>query len=185
MASTIAARAGNRLRIAQRIRPLVALRRRMIQNAGVRISAKADYAVRAAVELARAGDAGLTADAVARAQDIPVFFLKKIFSEMRLANLVVTQRGRDGGHRLARPPAQITVADILRAVEGPLADVRGQAPENLDYHGGAEPLQDVWIALRANVRAVLEGVTLAHLANEQLPKRIANLAQKDDARFRR
>ena len=151
----------------------------------MRISAKADYAVRAAVELAVAGDASLTADAVARAQDIPVFFLKKIFNDMRLAGLVATQRGRDGGHRLARPPAEISVADILRAIEGPLADVRGQAPENLDYHGAAEPLQDVWIALRANVRTVLEGVTLAHIANEHLPKRIANLAQKDDARLRR
>jgi Rrf2 family protein len=157
----------------------------MVQNAAVRISAKADYAVRAAVELAIAGDVSLSADAVARAQDIPVFFLKKIFNDMRLAGLVNTQRGRDGGHRLARPPSEISVADILRAMEGPLADVRGEAPENLNYHGAAEPLQDVWIALRANVRTVLEGVTLAHIANEQLPKRIANLAQKDDARLRR
>ncbi|WCB93436.1 Putative HTH-type transcriptional regulator [Baekduia alba] len=157
----------------------------MVQNARVRISAKAEYAVRAAVELANAGDVALSADAVARAQDIPVFFLKKIFNDMRVANLVSTQRGRDGGHRLARPASEISVADILRAMEGPLADVRGEAPENLDYHGAAEPLQDVWIALRANVRSVLEGVTLAHIANQQLPKRIANLAQKDDARFRR
>jgi Rrf2 family protein len=158
----------------------------MLQNAPVRISAKAEYAVRAAIELANA-DAGvsLSADAVARAQDIPVFFLKKIFNEMRLANLVTTQRGRDGGHRLARPASEISVADILRAMEGPLADVRGEAPEDLRYHGAAEPLQDVWIALRANVRTVLEGVTLAHIANQQLPKRIAKLAEKDDARLRR
>jgi Rrf2 family protein len=151
----------------------------------VRISAKAEYAVRAAVELAHAGDVALSADAVAKAQDIPVFFLKKIFNDMRVANLVMTTRGRDGGHRLARPPSQISVADVLRAMEGPLADVRGEAPENLGYNEIAEPLQEVWIALRANVRAVLETVTLAHLAEGRLPKRVANLAGKDDARLRR
>jgi Rrf2 family protein len=151
----------------------------------VRISAKADYAVRAAVELARAGDAALSAEAVATAQGIPVYFLKKIFNDMRVAGLVIAIRGRDGGHRLARPASEITVADILRAMEGPLADVRGAAPEDLDYRASAEPLQDVWIALRANVRAVLETVTLAHLAEGRLPKRVANLAGQDDARLRR
>ena len=158
----------------------------MVQNARVRISAKAEYAVRAAVELAVAEEGTvMTADAVAQAQDIPVFFLKKIFNDMRVAGLLVTTRGRDGGHRLARPASQITIADILRAMEGPLADVRGEAPENLGYTGVAEPLQDVWIALRANVRAVLETVTLAHVAEARLPRRVANLANKDDARFRR
>lgn len=151
----------------------------------MRISAKADYAVRAAVELALAGDAPLSAEAVANAQDIPVYFLKKIFNDMRVANLVTATRGRDGGHRLARPAAQISVADIMRAMEGPLADVRGEAPENLKYMESTEALQDVWIALRANVRAVLETVTLQHLANQQLPKRVASLAARDDARFRR
>ncbi|HWH95854.1 MAG TPA: Rrf2 family transcriptional regulator [Baekduia sp.] len=152
----------------------------------MRISAKAEYAVRAAVELAVA-QAGtvVTAEAVAHAQDIPVFFLKKIFNDMRIAGLLVTTRGRDGGHRLARPASEITIADILRAIEGPLADVRGEAPENLSYTGPAEPLQDVWIALRANVRAVLETVTLAHVAEARLPKRVTNLASKDDARLRR
>jgi Rrf2 family protein len=160
-------------------------RRPMVQNARVRISAKAEYAVRAAVELAQAGDVALTADAVARAQDIPVFFLKKIFNDMKVANLVVAIRGRDGGHRLARPASEITVADILRAIEGPLADVRGEAPENLDYQGSAEALQEVWIALRANVRAVLENVTLAQIADQRLPRRVVTLASKDDARLRR
>jgi len=155
------------------------------QNAPVRITARADYAVRAALELALAGDESLPAEVVATRQDIPVYFLRKIFYEMRLANLVTTQRGREGGHRLARPAAEISVADILRALEGPLADVHGTAPEDVAYHGAAEPLQEVWIALRANVRSVLEGVTLADLANRRLPKRIANLAQKDDARLRR
>jgi Rrf2 family protein len=155
------------------------------QNAPVRITAKADYAVRAALELATAGDESLTAEVVAARQEIPLYFLRKIFYEMRLANLVTTQRGREGGHRLARPAAEISIADILRAMEGPLADVHGTAPENVVYQGVAEPLQEVWIALRANVRSVLERVTLADLVNERLPKRIATLAAKDDARLRR
>ncbi|WP_272474461.1 RrF2 family transcriptional regulator [Baekduia alba] len=151
----------------------------------MRISAKADYGVRAAVELAIAEGGSLSADAVARAQDIPVFFLKKIFNDLRVANLVATTRGRGGGYRLARPASAISVADVLRAIDGPLADVHGEAPENLNYEGLAEPLQDVWIALRANARAVLETVTLAHIADRRLPKRITKLASSDDARFRR
>jgi Rrf2 family protein len=151
----------------------------------VRISAKADYAVRAAVELARAGDAPMSAEAVAAAQEIPVYFLKKIFNDMRIAGIVTATRGREGGHRLARPAAQITVADIMRAMEGPLADVRGEAPEHLKYMESVDALQDVWIALRANVRAVLEAVTLQHLADGALPRRVAGLAARDDARFRR
>jgi Rrf2 family protein len=151
----------------------------------VRISAKADYAVRAAVELALAGDDPVPAETLARRQDIPVKFLQKILVDMRLAHVVATHRGRDGGHRLARPAAEISVADVLRAVEGPLADVHGRAPEDVDYHGSAEPLQEVWIALRANVRSVLEHVTLADLAARRVPKRVSALAQKDDARLRR
>ena len=151
----------------------------------MRISAKSDYAVRAALELATAGDEPLTAEVVATRQDIPLYFLRKIFHELRLAHLVTTQRGREGGHRLARPAAEISVADILRAMEGPLADVHGTAPESVAYPGVAEPLQEVWIALRANVRSVLEAVTLADLLGERLPKRIVTLAQKDDARLRR
>ena len=152
---------------------------------GVRISAKADYAVRAALELALAGDEPLSAETVGGLQDIPVQFLQKIFHEMRRARLVTTSRGRDGGHRLARPAAEITVADILRAVEGPLADVRGEAPEDVRYQGAAEPLQEVWIALRTSIRSVLEGVTLADLADQHLPKPITRLAEKDGARVRR
>lgn len=151
----------------------------------MRISAKADYAVRAALELATAGDASLPAEVVATRQDIPLYFLRKIFSELRLANLVTTQRGREGGHRLARPADEISVADILRAMEGPLADVHGTAPESVDYQGIAEPLQEVWIALRANVRGVLEAVTLADLLSRRLPERIVALASEDDARLRR
>jgi Rrf2 family protein len=152
---------------------------------GVRISAKGDYAVRAAIELARAGDRQLSAEAIATRQDIPLFFMKKILNDMGRAGLVRTLRGRDGGNRLHRPAKEISVADVLRAVEGPLADVHGVAPETLDYPDAAEPLREVWFALRANVRAVLETTTLAALADDRLPKRVANLAQKDDARLRR
>ena len=147
----------------------------------MRVSAKADYAVRAAIELAGNGDAWLTAEAIANRQDIPMSFLQKILHELRVARLVSSQRGPDGGHRLARPPEQLTVADILRAVEGPLAAVRGEAPESLRYRGAAEPLQEVWIALRTNMRQVLEGVTLADLAEVRLPRRIAALAHKPDS----
>jgi Rrf2 family protein len=150
----------------------------------VRISAKADYAVRAMLELATA-DEPLSADAVGRRQDIPVAFLQKIFADLRRAQLVTTHRGRDGGYRLGRAAAAITVADVLRATEGPLADVHGHAPEDLSYRDVAEPLQDVWIALRANVRDVLEGVTLADLQRGRLPRRIAGLAAREDARLRR
>ena len=147
----------------------------------VRVSAKADYAVRAAIELAGNGDAWLTAEAISNRQDIPMSFLQKILHELRVARLVSSQRGPDGGHRLARPPEQLTVADILRAVEGPLAAVRGEAPESLRYRGATEPLQEVWIALRTNMREVLEGVTLADLAEARLPGRIAALAHKPDS----
>jgi Rrf2 family protein len=151
----------------------------------VRISAKGDYAVRAAIELATADDGPLSAETIATRQGIPLFFTKKILNDMRRAGLVATLRGRDGGNRLGRPAKEISVADILRAIEGPLADVHGSAPEQLVYPQAAEPLREVWFALRANVRAVLETVTLESLAEDRLPKRVANLAQKDDARLRR
>jgi Rrf2 family protein len=147
----------------------------------VRVSAKADYAVRAAVELAGAGDASLTAEVIAGRQDIPIAFLQKILHELRIAGVVASQRGPEGGHRLARAAAKVTVADILRAVEGPLATVRGEAPESLHYRGAAEPVQEVWIALRSNMREVLEGVTLADLDRAHLPRRIATLAHKPDS----
>lgn len=147
----------------------------------MRVSAKADYAVRAAVELAGAGEASLTAEVIAGRQDIPMSFLQKILHELRVGGLVASQRGPEGGHRLARPAEKITVADILRAVEGPLAAVRGEAPESLHYRGAAEPLQEVWIALRSNMREVLEGVTLADLARARLPRRIATLAHKPES----
>jgi Rrf2 family protein len=145
------------------------------------VSAKADYAVRAVVELAAADGGSLTAEMVASRQEIPMPFLQKILHELRVAGLVASQRGPDGGHRLARAASQITVADVLRAVEGPIAAVRGDAPESLLYRGSAEPVQLVWIALRTNMRQVLEGVTFADLAARHLPRRIAGLARDPES----
>src|SRR3954452_10128731 len=127
----------------------------------MRVTAKADYAVRAAVEIAAAGEGPVKGEAISRAQDIPVRFLENILGEIRHAGLVRSQRGGEGAYWLARKPADITVADIIRAVEGPLASVRAQAPDELRYRGSADPLRTVWLALRVNIRAVLETVTLA------------------------
>jgi Rrf2 family protein len=148
---------------------------------GVRVSAKADYAVRAAIELAAAAGESLNAETISERQGIPQPFLQKILYELRRGRIVVSQRGREGGHRLARGPDEITLADVLRAVEGPLADVRGLPPEETEYAGSAALLQDVWIALRTNMRAVLEHVTLADLVGERLPRRIAKLAEQPDS----
>ena len=147
----------------------------------MRLSAKADYALRASVELAVAGDGPLKAEAVARAQEIPLRFLEHILLDLKHAGLVSSQRGADGGYWLARPPEEITLADVIRAVEGPLANVRGVRPEELEYRGSAEPLRDVFIALRASIRAVLERVTLADVSSGELPERVRELVADRDA----
>jgi Rrf2 family protein len=154
---------------------------------GVRITAKVDYAVRAAAELAAAEGAGrpVKGPAIASAQGIPQTFLENILSDLRHGGLVKSQRGQEGGYRLTRPAAEITVADVIRAVEGPLASVRGEAPEDVAYGGAAASLQDVWIAVRANLRAVVERVSLADLAAGAVPPAIARLAEDPDARIRR
>jgi Rrf2 family protein len=144
-------------------------------NGRVRISAKEDYGVRALIELA-AAERPLTREQIAEAQDIPMAFLQNILVELRHAELVEAQRGRDGGFRLARSAREITIADVVRAVSGPLATVRGVRPPNVTYNATAEPLRDVWIALRANIRRVLEQVTLADLAGNHLPRHVARLA---------
>ena len=143
----------------------------MGENRGMRITAKADYAVRAAAELAALADDGVLVkgEQLARSQSIPQNFLENILTELRRAGIVRTRRGADGGYQLARPAEEITVADVLRAVEGPLAAVQGNRPESLQYTGAAEHLPDVWIALRASLRSVLEHVTLADLASGKLP----------------
>src|SRR3989442_7309433 len=124
----------------------------------MRVSAKVDYAVRAAVELAAAESPPVKGESISQAQEIPLKFLENILGELRHAGLVRSQRGTEGGYWLARPADEITVADVIRAVEGPLAMVRGGPPEDVAYKGAAEPLQQVWIAVRKNLRAVLERV---------------------------
>jgi Rrf2 family protein len=136
----------------------------------MRVSAKVDYAVRAAVELAAAESPPLKGELIAQAQNIPLKFLENILAELKHAGLVRSQRGTDGGYWLARAPDEVTIADIIRAVEGPLASVRGASPEELAYEGTAAPLGKLWVAVRANLRAVLEEVTLADIASGELPE---------------
>ncbi|MFZ0977246.1 MAG: Rrf2 family transcriptional regulator [Solirubrobacteraceae bacterium] len=148
----------------------------------MRISAKADYAVRAAVELAAATDEKpVKAERIATAQDIPLNFLENILGELRHAGIVRSHRGADGGFRLAKPAAEITIADIIRAVEGPLASVRGGPPEETSYPGASEALPRVWIAVRANLRKVVEHVTVADVASGKLPTSIDRLAEDPEA----
>ncbi len=145
------------------------------------LTAKADYAIRAAVELAAAGEARVKGERIAAAQQIPVKFLENILLELRHAGLVESRRGADGGYWLARPAGEIKLADVIRAVEGPLANVRGIRPDALTYSGAAAPLRDVWVALRVNLRAVLETVTLADVASGELPPQVAKPLREPDA----
>jgi Rrf2 family protein len=152
----------------------------------MRISAKADYAVRAALTLAAAeDDRPVKGERIAEAQSIPLKFLENILIDLRQAGLVASQRGPEGGYRLDGSPEEITVADVIRAVDGPLASVRGGRPEQAAYEGPAEGLQTVWIALRSGIRGVLEHVTLAEVVNGKMPKHVVELAQEPDAWTRR
>jgi Rrf2 family protein len=143
----------------------------------MRLSARADYALRAAIELATASGSHVTAEQLAQAQHIPGKFLEAILTQLRRAGLVRSQRGPEGGFWLARPAEDISLADIIRAIDGQLVGVRGERPENIGYIGAAEPLQSVWIALRANERAILEEVSLAHIVTGQLPDRVVRLTE--------
>lgn len=150
----------------------------------MRISAKTDYAVRALVELAAAGaddDHPIKSERLATAQDIPLRFLENILMQLRQAGIVVSRRGAEGGYRLAKPPQEITVADVIRAIDGPLAGVGGERPEKLTFPGAAAPLRDVWVAVRASLRDVLEHVTLAELANGELPEAVTAHTSDPDA----
>ena len=148
----------------------------------MRISARADYAVRAVLELAvRQGADPVKAEVVAAAQDIPHKFLEGILGDLRRAGVVDSRRGGGGGYRLAREAAAITVADVIRAVDGPIVSVRGVRPTGLSYAGSAEPLLPLWIALRANVRRILEGVTIADIAANALPEPVKELAAEPTA----
>jgi Rrf2 family protein len=148
----------------------------------MRISSKADYAVRATAELAAtAGQGPVPAERIAKAQSIPLGFLLKILAELHHARIVRSRRGAEGGYELGRPAEEITLADVIRAVEGPLANVHESRPEELTYVGPAEQLQAVWIAVRANLRAVLEAVTVADLASGSLPEALKSIASDPEA----
>ncbi len=149
----------------------------------MRISAKTDYAVRAVVELAAVVDDEhpVKSERIATAQHIPLRFLENILMQLRQAGIVVSRRGADGGYRLARPPEEITVADVIRAIDGPLAGVGGERPEKLEFVGAAASLRDVWIAVRASLRDVLEHVTLAQLASGELPEAVSSHTEDPDA----
>lgn len=147
----------------------------------MRISAKADYAVRAAIELAASEGEPVKAERLANAQGIPLNFLENILGELRHAGIVRSQRGAEGGFRLAKPPDQITIADVIRAVDGPLATVRGGPPEESSYPGAAAELPRVWIAVRKSLRAVVEQVTVADVASGRLPRSIVRLSEDPEA----
>lgn len=147
----------------------------------MRLSARVDYALRAAAELAAATESPVTSEQLARAQEIPGKFLEHILNQLRRAGLVRSQRGPVGGYWLARPPEEISLADIIRAVDGPLLGVRGERPERVDYSGAARPLQEVWIALRASERSILETVTLGHVVSGQLPPAVQQLTEDERA----
>jgi Rrf2 family protein len=129
----------------------------------MRVSAKVDYALRAMMELAAHADGLMTAEQLASAQRIPPKFLESILAQLRSGGLVASQRGAEGGYRLARPADEISIAEVIRELEGPIATVRGARPDELEYSGAAAPLRDIWLELRAQMRGVLDETTLADL----------------------
>jgi Rrf2 family protein len=154
-------------------------------NGGVRVSAKVDYAVRALLELAVATEGPVKGERIAQAQEIPLKFLENILIDLRHANIVRAQRGAEGGYWLARPASEVTLGEIIRAVEGPLASVRGEPPEDVNYTGPAENLRTVWVAVRASLRAVVDELSLADVVADRLPTRIRRLTEAPDAWLRR
>ncbi|KIR65811.1 Rrf2 family transcriptional regulator [Micromonospora harpali] len=147
----------------------------------MQISARGDYAVRAALSLATAYPSLLSTQAIAAEQDMPRKFLEAVLADLRRAGLVRAQRGAEGGYTLARPPKEITIGAILRAVDGPLAGVRGMRPEETSYDGAAENLPRLWVAVRAAVRQVVDEVSLAEMASGRLPGHVRRLIARPDA----
>lgn len=145
------------------------------------ISAKVDYACRALCGLAVRDGQALTAEELASEQDLPVRFLRAILNELRRVGIVTSQRGNEGGYRLGRPASQITLGEVFRRLEGPLAEVRNERPEHATYTGVAEHLQDVWIAVRAALRDVLDEVTVADVVSGNLPAGVSRLIAAPDA----
>jgi Rrf2 family protein len=164
-------------------------RRGTRENAGMHVSAKADYGMRALMELAAAFEANPTrlvkGETIAKAQDIPLKFLEGILRQLRQAGIVTSQRGAEGGYRLDRSPDKVSIADVVRALDGPLAAVRGQRPEDLDYQGASEHLREVWIAVRVAMRQVLEHISLADVAVGELPSEVTDLLSEPGAWKRR
>jgi len=147
----------------------------------MKVTARADYAVRAVAVLGANEGSLVKADLIAEAQGIPRHFLDNILNDLRRAGIVATQRGAEGGSRLARPAKEITLADVMRAMEGPLAAVRDVRPEQLAYEGPAEVLPEVWLAVRAALRGVLERVTVADVVSAKLPRSVAKLLDDPEA----
>lgn len=147
----------------------------------MRVSAKTDYAVRAAVELAASPGGPVKGEQLAEAQDIPLQFLEHILLDLKRAGIVRARRGAKGGYWLAKPADEVNLAEVIRAVEGPIAHVQSAPPESISYRGSAEGLQEVWIAVRASLREVLENVTLGQLASGDLPDEVTRLAETRDA----
>lgn len=145
------------------------------------ISAKVDYATRALLTLTAAGGGPVTGDQLAAAQNLPVRFLENILNDLRRAGVVVSHRGANAGYRLARPAADISVADIIRSLEGPLAEVHGLRPEAAIYTGAATHLREVWVAVRASLRDVLERVSLADIVAGRLPTAVTMPLSRPDA----
>ncbi len=147
----------------------------------MRVSAKADYAIRAAAELASSDGEPIKGEHLAEAQDIPLQFLEQILLELKKAGIVRTRRGAKGGYWLAKPASEVNLAEVIRAVEGPIANVQSAPPESITYRGNAASLQEVWIAVRASLRQVLESVTLDQIVSGDLPEEVTSLARPDDA----
>ena len=145
------------------------------------LTARADYALRATAEIAAANPGPIKAERVAQAQNIPLKFIENILSTLKHAGIVRSQRGVEGGYWLAKPAEEITLAEVIRAVEGPLANVRGERPESTQYRGPAKPLREVWVAVRASLRTVLEEVTLADLVKGKLPQAVMKLTRDKEA----
>src|SRR3954468_7815681 len=141
----------------------------------MRVTAKSDYALRALIEIVRRGDAGpVSAEELGRLQDIPHGFLQAILADLRRAGVLMAQRGQSGGWRMNKSPDEVTVADVIRAVDGPLVSIYGLRPEAVEYNAAAAVLQHVWIASRRSLRDVLESVTVRQLADGKLPRSVSS-----------
>ena len=154
--------------------------RRGRNNGPVYISAKADYALRALVTLAKA-ERPMTADALATSQELPVNYLEAVLLQLRRSGILTNQRGPDAGYRFRTPPTEITAADVLRAVDGPLAEVRGLRPEATSYPTDTAVIQELWVAVRAGLRRVLETVTIQNMADGRLPGPVRRMVDDPDS----